>query len=164
MAKAGLTRESQYLVGEEKVLNYILASLCFALFLYGFIDAARRHFKHIDYQSFVFVLALVPAWLFIRNARSKKVYIRINKTGIYHHEQLVTDWSKLMRAYISQKEKKGIISIQDNFLLVLEYRKDNSKEGVRRKIPLTNTQNRSEEEILEAVKFFWKEHKYHTSI
>ena len=164
MAKAGLTRESQYLVGEEKVLNYILASLCLAIFLYGFIDAARRHFIHIDYQSFVFALALAPAWLFLRKARSKNVYIRINKTGIYHHEQLITTWSKLIKASISQKEKNGIFNIQDNFLLVLEYRKENGKEAVRRKIPLTNTQNRSEEEIMEAVKFFWKESKYHAGI
>ena len=164
MGKVGLTRESQYVVGEEKVLNYILASLCLAIFLYGIIDAVRRHFTHIDYQSFVFVLALVPAWLFFRKARSKKVHIRINKTGIYHHERLVTGWAKLHKAYISQKEKKGIINIQDNFLLVLEFRKENGKQAVRRKIPLTNTQNRSEEEIMEAVKFFWSDHKYHAGV
>jgi len=28
-----------------------------------------------------------------------------------------------------------------------------------KKIPLTNTQNKSEEEVLEAVMFFWKEYK-----
>jgi hypothetical protein len=164
MGKAGLTRESQYVVGEEKVLNYILATLCLAIFLYGIIDAVRRHFIKIDYQSFVFALALAPAWLFFRKARSNKVYIRINKTGIYHHERFVTGWSKLHKAYISQKEKKSIFNIQDNFLLVLEYRKDNGKEGIRRKIPLTNTQNRSEEEIMEAVKFFWTDYKSHTGV
>ncbi len=164
MGKTPLTKESEFLVGEEKVLNYILGSLCLALFLYGLIDAARRHFINIDYQSFVFALALVPAFLFFRKARSSKVFIRVNKTGIYQDEQLVTGWSNLIKAYITQKEKKGIFSIQDNFLLVVEYRKDDLKQSSRRRIPLTNTQNKSEEEVLEAVKFFWKEYKQDTGI
>lgn len=163
MGKTSLTKDSEFLVGEEKILNYILASLCFALFLYGIFDAVRRHFTHIDYQSFVFALALVPAFLFFRKARSRRVYIRVNKTGIYEGEQLLTGWSNLLKAYITQKEKKGIFSIQDNFLLVVEYRKKDSKEGIRRKIPLTNTQNKSEEEVLEAVNFFWKEYKNYAS-
>ncbi|HQX74372.1 MAG TPA: hypothetical protein PK298_15800, partial [Chitinophagaceae bacterium] len=53
------------------------------------------------------------------------------------------------------KEKTGIFNIVDNFILVVEYTRDGSPEGFRRKIPLTNTQNKSEEEVLEAVKFFW---------
>jgi hypothetical protein len=162
MAKAPLSKDSEFVVGEEKILNYILASLCFALFIYGLIDALKRHFIHVDYQSFVFALALLPAFLFFRKARSNSVYIRINKKGIYYHEQLVTSWSGLIKAYITQKEKTGIVNIQDNFLLVLEFTKDGIKTGLRRKIPLTNTQNKSEEEIMEAVKFFWKEYRNDT--
>lgn len=164
MRKIPLSKDSEFLVGEEKVLNYILGSLCFALFGYGVFDAARRHFTNIDYQSFVFALALAPALLFFRKARSKRVFIRVNKTGIYQDEQFVTGWPGLLKAYIAQKEKKSFFNIQDNFLLVVEYRKDGSKEGIRRKIPLTNTQNKSEEEVLEAVNFFWKEYKNNVSI
>jgi hypothetical protein len=141
------------------VLNYILASLCFALFLYGLIDAIRRHFTKIDYQSFIFVLALAPAYLFFRKARSNRVYIRVNKNGIYQDEKLVTGWANLLKAHITQKEKTGIINLQDNFLLVIEYRKAGLQQGFRHKIPLTNTQNKSEEEVLEAVQFFWKEYR-----
>ena len=145
MGKAPLSKDSEFLVGEEKILNYVLASLCMALFLYGLIDAIKRHFIHIDYQSFVFALALAPAFIFFRKARSSRVYIRVNKTGIYQDEQLLTGWSNLLKAYITQKEKQNFFNIQDNFLLVVEYRKEGSKEGIRRRIPLTNTQNRSEE-------------------
>lgn len=156
MAKKTLTRDSEFIVGEEKILNYILGLLCLALFAYGFMDAFNRHFKNIDYQSFVLALALIPAYLFFKKARSKRIYIRINKMGIYQEGQLVTDWSKLLNANITQKEKKNFFSIQDNFLLIVEYRKDAGKEIFRRKIPLTNTQNKSEEEVLEAVNYFWK--------
>jgi hypothetical protein len=157
MGKIPLNRDSEFIVGEDKVLDYILASLFFALFLYGLIDVVRRRFVNIDYQSFIFALALAPAFIFFVKGKNKKVYIRINKTGIYQDEKLVTGWSNLLNAFISQKEK--VLSIQDNFILVVEYRKDGFKQGFRRSIPLTNTQNKSEEDVLAAVKFFWKQYR-----
>jgi len=157
MGKKPLSKDSEFVVGEEKLLNYILASLCFALFGYGVVDAARRHFVNIDYQSFVFALALGPAYLFFRKARSNRVFVRVNHKGIFREGQLVTGWSNLLKAYIAQEEKKTFFNIQDNFILVLEYKKDG--QGFRKKIPLTNTQNKSEEEVLEAVNFFWNEYK-----
>lgn len=157
MGKARLTKDSEFLVREEKVLNYILAGLFLALFLYGVIDALR-HFKNIDYQSYIFALALAPAIYCFRRAHSKRVYIRVNKTGIYQDGRLVTGWSNLLKVFVTQKEIKRI-SIVDNFILVVEYRKDGFPQGFRSKLPLTNTQNKSEEEVLEAVEFFWKEYK-----
>ena len=159
MSKIPLSKDSEFVVGEEKVLLYIMAFLFFALFMYGLIDAVNRHFTNIDYQSIIFAFALLPAFYCIRRARSNKVYIRINKTGIYHTEKLVTAWAGLLKAYLAQKEKTRLINIQDNFLLVVEYRKDGMKQHFRRQIPLTNTQNKSEEEVLEAVNFFWKMYK-----
>ena len=50
-----------------------------------------------------------------------------------------------------------MFDLRDNFILVVEYRKGELKQGIRHKIPLTNTQNKSEEDVLEAVKFFWNE-------
>jgi hypothetical protein len=153
MAKPPFIKDSQFIVGEEKVLNYVLASLFFGLFIYGLVDAIVYHFTKINYLNIISVLLLVPAILFFRRGKSDKIYIRVNKTGIYQDEKLLTRWSNFINAYISQKEK--MLSIQDNFILVIEYRKDGVDKGFRRKIPLTNTQNKSEEEVLEAVKFFW---------
>ena len=70
MAKIPLTKDSEFVVGEEKVLNYIMTAFFIALFLYGLIDAIRRHFINIDYQSFIFALALVPAIYCFRRAHS----------------------------------------------------------------------------------------------
>jgi len=157
MGKTPLTRDSEFTVGEDKVLVNILAALFFGLFLYGAIDALLQHFTNLNYLNGLFAIALLPAILFFRKGRNKKIYIRINKTGIYQDEELVTGWAHFLNAYISQKETK-YISIQDNFILVLEYLKEGQQKGFRRKIPLTNTQNKSEEDVLAAVKFFWKEH------
>jgi hypothetical protein len=155
MNNNNLTKESEFTVGEEKWLNYILAFLFFALFVYGVVDAARRNFKNIDYQSYVFTLAVIPAFYLFKRGQSKRIYIRINKTGIYQDEKLLTKWNGLLKAYLAQKEKNSFINIQDNFQLVLEYRGPNAKEGIRRKIPLANSQDKSEEDVLRAVNFFW---------
>ncbi len=155
MGKIPLTKDSEFVVREDKVLVYILAFLFFALFVYGLVDAVKNHFINIDYSDFIFMLALIPVILLVTKARKNSVYIRINKTGIYQGAQLVTNWSNFIKAYVTQKQV--VLSIQDNFILVVEYRKDDSDKGFRRSIPLTNTQNKSEEEVMEAVQFFWKE-------
>ncbi len=157
MGKIPLTNDSEFVVGEDKVLVYILASLFFGLFLYGFIDAIRQSFIKLNYLSYISMLLLVPAIILFTKAKSKRIYIRINKAGIYQDEKLISGWAYLFKAYISQKEKA--FSIQDNFILVVEYMKKGFDKGFRRKIPLTNTQNKSEEEIMEALNFFWKQHK-----
>jgi hypothetical protein len=153
MGKIPLSRDSEFVVGEEKVLVYILSFLFFGLFLYGLTDAILHQFAKLTYLNFVFAAALIPALLFFKKAKSKRIYIRINKTGIYQDERLVTRWANFLNAYITQKEK--VLSISDNFILVVEYRKDSSDKGFRRTIPLTNTQNKSEEEVQEALQFFW---------
>jgi cell division protein FtsL len=157
MAKSSLNRNQDFLVSDDKVLVYIMAFLFTCIFIYGLIDAINKKFSNIDYLNFVFILALLPAILLVKAGKSKRIYIRVNKTGIFQNEQLVTGWHNLIRAYISQKEKT--FSIQDNFILVLDYKKEGKKGGFRRKIPLTNTQNKSEEEVLAAVMFFWKENR-----
>lgn len=155
MGKTPLTKDSQFTVGEERIINYVMAIFFFLLFAYGLFDAIRRHFIHIDYQSIIFAVAILPAIYCIRRAKSPRVYIRVNKTGIYQDEKLVTKWADLLNAFVTQKEKKRIIEIQDNFLLVVEYRDSKDpKVGRRKKIPLTNTQNKSDEDIMEAIHFF----------
>ena len=162
MAKKALTRDSEFTVGEEKILNYILALFFLGLFVYGLADAAKRNFKNIDYQSYVFALAIAPAIFCFRKAHSKRVYIRVNKSGIYQGGKLVTNWSNFLRAYLAQKEKTGFFNIKDNFLLVVEYKRDHK--GFRHRIPLTNTQNKSEEDVLAAVNFFYRVYKTDTAL
>lgn len=152
-----LTNDTEFLVGEEKILNYVLAFLFFGLFAYGVADALKKGFSAITYVNYLFVLAVIPAAMAFAKARSKRVYLRINKTGIYQNEQLLTTWQTFLKAYITQKEV--VMSIRDNFQLVVEYYKDDPKKGFRRKIALTNTQNKSEEDIMKAIKFFVSNNK-----
>lgn len=162
MAKVPLTKDSEFIVGEEKVMLFILSFLCLALFIYGVVDAVLHRFTNLNYVNALFALALIPAIVFFQKGRSNKIYIRVNKTGIYQDEKLVTAWASFLGAKISQKEKPKFYDVRDNFILVVEYRGQDRTKGFRRKIPLTNTQNKSEEEVLEAVKFFWNEYRKET--
>jgi hypothetical protein len=154
MAKKSLTRDSQFTVGEEKVLVYILAAVFTGLFLFVMINGLV---KKQTTSALLSVLLLGPAFFFFRKGRSNRIYIRVNLKGIYLDERLLTNWENFIKAYLTQKET--VLTIQDNFMLVVEYRKkDDPKTGIRKKIMLTNTQNQSEEDVLAAIKFFWKEH------
>ncbi len=156
MANIPLTKDSEFIVGENKVLDYVVTILFFGLFIFGLINAIANNYTSIYYIGMMILFLLGPGIFFLIKANNKRIYIRINKRGIYQDEKLLTDWPHFLKAYLSQKQK--IFTIQDNFILVVEYTKDVEGKGFRRKIPLTNTQNKSEEEVLEAVKFFWKEY------
>ncbi len=157
MAKKVLTSETEFIVGEEKIVNIIVGVLFSALFVYGMIDAITKEFTKLGYLSYIFFLMLVPAILAFKKATSNVVYIRINKTGIYQHEKLLAPWDKFIKAYITQKET--VMTIRDNFLLVIEFTKEDPKKGYRKKIALTNTQNKSEEDIIEAIRYFRNHYK-----
>ncbi len=152
MKKQNLNADSEFIVKDDKWLVFILAFLFFGIFLYGLIDAILKGFNNLTYLSYLFFLLLIPAFLFNRKARANRIYIRINKNGIYQDEQFVTGWEGFLNAFITQKEK--VLSIQDNFILVVEYVKNDNLKGFRKQIPLTNTQNKSEEEVMEAIIYF----------
>ncbi len=154
MAQQKLDRNGEFTVGDDRLLVYILSILFFALFGYGLIDAISKHFRD---ASAIFMVALVPALYCLRKARRNRIYIRVNKKGIYQDEKLLTPWANLLKAYITQEQK--LASIQDNFVLIVEFWKNDPTQGHRRKIPLTNTQNKSEEEVLVAINFFWRHYK-----
>lgn len=157
MPKTPLSIQSQFVVGENRVQDYVMAFIFFTIAVYGFTDAASNEFTNVGAMSYIFILFGAPALMYMAKARSRRVYIRINKTGIYQDEQPVTEWKNFLSAYIDQYEVVG--GIQDNFILVVEYMKDGSEAGFRRKIPLSNTQNKTEEQVLEAVNFFREAYK-----
>lgn len=150
-----LTSDGQFIVGEYKLMHYFMALFFLALFGVGMYDAIARNFRDIDYQSYVFALAIIPAVLILVKVRKGTIYIRVNTKGIYENERLVTQWSGLLNVTLTQEEKKGIYDLGDKFILLLQYSKPGEAKPLIRKIRLTNTQNKSEEEVLAAVRWFW---------
>jgi hypothetical protein len=85
---------------------------------------------------------------------ARHTIIKINRHGFYHYGKLITNWDHFIDALVTQKEIPG--SIQDNFILIIR-----SSDGVKLykdTIPLRNTQDKAEEEIIAAIRYFSKNH------
>ena len=140
---------SNFVVKESGGVFLVLGILFTAIFIYSVIYFAKPG-EDLKFESTY--LLLVPAIYFIRKAiAKKKVIILINKNGIYHYNTLITSWYNFVKAHVTQEEK--VMAISDNFILLVEHKNGQAKLVID-KIPLTNTQDKSEEEIIAAIKFF----------
>lgn len=149
-----LEPNGDFIVGEEKILNAILSFIFFGLFAYGVIDALlQKKYEPGLAMPFFYAAALAISFIFFKKFRSKRIFLRINHTGIYKDEVLVTDWDHLLKAHITQKQGR-LFNLTDAFILVIEYTREDPGTGYRTIVPLTNTQNRSEEDIMAALKHF----------
>jgi hypothetical protein len=140
---------SDFVVKENGGVFLVLGLLFLAMFIYSVIYYVEPQVKfHFE----ITYLTLVPAIYFIQKAFTKKtVIIRINKKGIFYYNKLITSWTNFVKAHVTQEEK--VLAISDNFVLLLEFRNAQGK-IITEKIPLTNTQDKSEEEIIAAIRFF----------
>lgn len=84
--------------------------------------------------------------------------MEVNAHGFFYFGKLITDWKHFISVKFTEEEKAFRIS--DNFVLLLEYFKPNEPNSFIIKINLGNTQNKSEEEIVEAVRFYHQQSGY----
>lgn len=136
-----------FVVKESSIVSFIIAGIFFALFLSGVIMSGT------DLDISLILLSLVPAILFTVNGIQRNKPLVIDCNGIYHYNELITDWHNFVQAYLDQTDV--LASYQDNFVLILRYHKEGYEGSFKRTIPLTNTQDQSEEAILEAIRRFY---------
>jgi hypothetical protein len=143
MTDSLLTPETNFTVRESQLVNFIA----------GFALLAVVIVSLMAYQvDMSITLMLLPAAFFIFRGLSNQVAIAINKKGIYQGSTQLTNWNNFIHAYLIDEQKIG--SIQDNFAIVVEYKKDGQPGYFKRKIRITSTQDKTDEEILEAIRFF----------
>ena len=108
--------------------------------------------KHNKAFKLSLAITIIPAVIFFKKAFINDSVIKIDKTGFYYKNKFITDWKHFKGATLKQKEVPG--SIKDNFIVLLEYYKQDLSGYFIKEISLTNTQNKSEEEIMDAIKYF----------
>ncbi len=104
-------------------------------------------------------LTIIPAIIFYGKAFRNKPVLEINELGIFLYKDMLTDWNNFISACYTQEEK--ILSISDNFVLLIEYDRPDMPTTYISKIQLPSTLNKSEEDIIEAIE---KYHSHHTSM
>jgi hypothetical protein len=133
--------ESDFVVKESKNMNLIIG----IFFLV---------FSLATFQMSVLMGCLTLFFAVGTLARSAKniTVMTINKTGFYHYGELITDWDHFIsEEFIDGLSRRG----QDQCFLLIKYYKDGESGYFGRKIPFTDTQDKSEEEIMAAIKFYY---------
>jgi hypothetical protein len=104
------------------------------------------------------VALFIAIGAFVRSAKDTTI-IRINKKGFYYYGRLITDWEHFISDQfidelpLPQGNDPGL---NDRFFLFIKYYKEGELGYFGRKIRLTDSQDKSEEEIIAAVKFYYK--------
>ncbi len=142
--------EHEFLVSESQFINFIVAGALLILFTVALTMGAGDLMNYL----MAFGLFLIPGLVFLYKGFSKTVFIRINGQGIFFRGKLMTDWRHFYDAQL--RDGRGIGSIQDKFLLDVRYYSADGKLLHKVSIPLTNTQDQAEEEVLAATYRFYK--------
>ena len=145
-----LQPNSNFCVRESTTLNIILGLGFFILFIISLTDTPEVD-MHGKYHFRAMYFALVPAVIFLLKGMARKyAVIQVNQHGIYHFNKKITDWNSFVKAYVTQFLGAGETS--ETTTLFIRYQQG---QGIyEHKILLTNTQNKAEEEIIAAIKFF----------
>jgi hypothetical protein len=153
-----LEKDGSFAVKEFKALNAVAAAIFYIMFFVTvFNTLVRTDYEEVMFDKMLYV-TIIPAVLFTRKALSKHVYLRVSRDGIFINEHLLTDWKGFRFAEYTQKE--SVRSISDNFILIVKYVKPDGL--YMKEIPLTNTQDKAEEEVIAAVRYFYQQ--YRTSL
>jgi hypothetical protein len=83
----------------------------------------------------------------------------INREGFFYYNQLLTNWTNFVSAEFLDElpvPLSGSAGLSDQFFLYIKYHKNDKPGCFALKIPLTNTQDKAEEEILAAIRFYYR--------
>ena len=142
--------ESDFLVKESKSISLFVGIFFLILSLAAFTMSVLMGG----------LILLVAISALIRSSKDITI-MKINKTGFYYYGELITDWDHFISEdFIDEIPLPSTSSagINDEFYLMIKYYKDGKPGYYGRKIRLTNSQTKSEEEIIAAVKFYYQHH------
>lgn len=147
-------RDSEFVVKESALLNYLIAGICFALFLGVLIT---RNFEIGNAPSqfyFVYVFILFPAIISLIKYSRDKAIIKVNKVGVYYYGVAVTDWNNFRNAYIGEEYPtvtNNSSGISDKFSVMITFFNPVDNKDYLYKMALSNTQDKSPEQIISAI-------------
>jgi len=148
-----LNPDTEFTVTEATLVDLLIALVFICMFvsavLYG---SGNRALDRVMY------LSLFPGIGFAIRAFIKKAAILVNKKGIWFAGQPVTDWNNFIAAKINQLEMRSG-GWEDRNELAVEYYKGTEGDVYKKTIALLSTQNKSGEEIIAAIEYFYELYK-----
>ena len=150
MPEEQLTEDADFQVKEYLTLDITFAIILYVVALSGIAGESQNNIHH-PAISVVSCLAILPAVAFTIKAILNRTSITVNKTGIYHYKIFLTNWNNFINAWVEEQHSK---SGYYYFVLIVAFYKDGEEGSFERIMKLDSTQNKSEEEIIAAIKFF----------
>ena len=153
-----MDKDKDFTVREFVLLDVLVALFFWAMFFYGLFNTKLPSETQRGNFGKMLFIPLGPAIFYTYKALNKRAYITINKKGIYIGKFFLTDWKNFVSARTI--EKQLVRSFKDHFYLLIDHYVD--MDYYSKEVPLTNTQNKAEEEIIAAIDFFyelWKQNQ-----
>lgn len=144
-----------FYVKDSKGCNITMGILFLAAFI---LTACIDRFNTNEFSIYqLLYLSIIPGVYLIRRGIVNKIIMTINKSGFYYLDELITGWDNFIDAFVTQDEENRKIpyDVTDRFMLVIRYGKMGSTNIYARKILMTAVMDRSEEEIIAAIKFYF---------
>ena len=149
--------EGDFYVKDSKGCNMTMGFLCLAAFItIVFID--RFNIDDLSIYQFLY-LSIIPGIYLLKRAMKNKIIITINKKGFYYFDKLLTDWNNFIDAFVTQDDENRRVpyDVTDRFILVMRYGKIGHMGYFITKILMTAVMDKSEEEIIAAIKFYYQQ-------
>ena len=158
MRSSQLHAEGDFLVRESRSINFMAGGIMLIVF------AVSMSFGDYGWSNYLYALCLflIPGAIAIGKGRRNAIVMTINKTGFYHAGKLVSDWNLFYDAVVQHKLVPG--SYNDNFVLDIRFYSPDHTLLYTYSIRLTNNQDKSEEEIIAAIHFYYNASKAQPSV
>ncbi|WP_121356090.1 hypothetical protein [Flavisolibacter nicotianae] len=140
--------DADFVVKESKKMRRIIGSFFLLISLFMLKDVLWMGL----------LTASIGIGAIIASMRDETI-MKINRDGFFYYGRLLTNWTNFVSAeFIDEMpvQSSSSAGLSDQFFLYIKYFKDDSPGCFALKIPLTNTQDKAEEEILAAVRFYYR--------
>ena len=146
---------NEFIVRQSILINSLLLSF-FLLISLGLVFTFLSDSEH-SFLLYLKPLVAVICLLIIAavNVKRRRVIYRINNTGIYYYESLISTWKNFYIAYVSDDSNSS--NINDDIRLVIQYY-DSNRQLMEIRLPASPTLEKDVYEIVDAIV------KYHPSI
>jgi hypothetical protein len=150
-------KDGSFIVGESALLNYIFIAIYTTIF-FGIL-LTRDFERENSFGSFLLYLAaiLIPLVASIVKLKKNRSIIVVNRKGIYYHNNFITDWNNFVYAYIMEEtpmlDNNGG-GLSDKFSIQVIYYDHAKGENYIYKMKSSDSQNKSEEQIILAIQYF----------
>lgn len=149
MSEPKFDAEGSFLVKESRSINFLAGGIMITVF------CVSMAFGDYGWGNYLFGLCLflIPGAVAIARGRRNATLMTIDKAGFYYGGKHIADWKHFYDAAVYDRRAPG--RYKDNFVMDFRYYSNDFSLVYTLSIPLTNNQDKAEEEIIEAINFYY---------